>query len=143
MQQPVSPITGIIEEDQVFIDFGEHEGKSILEVADTPLIIITFCDRKENGHCIIRRLRTNALDYTFQNQLTKALKQVPPRIRTPISFSLTLLLEFDSPGLAFNFVSHCAQFFCNFNGNPVPTEFHRGTTDDDNEGVSLLLVAVI
>ena len=33
--QEVSPLTGIIEEDQVFLDFGEHEGKSVLEVADT------------------------------------------------------------------------------------------------------------
>ena len=33
--QEVSPLTGILAEDQVFIDFGEHEGKSILEVADT------------------------------------------------------------------------------------------------------------
>jgi hypothetical protein len=30
-----SPLTGIIEEDKVYIDFGEHEGKSVLEVADT------------------------------------------------------------------------------------------------------------
>ena len=34
-QKPVSPLTGIIEEDMVFIDFGEHEGKSVLEIADT------------------------------------------------------------------------------------------------------------
>ena len=56
LQQPVSPITGIIEEDQVFIDFGEHEGKSILEVADTlPEYYEFLLDRKETGHCIIRR----------------------------------------------------------------------------------------
>ena len=35
MAQEVSPVTGIIEEDQVFVDFGDHEGKSILEIADT------------------------------------------------------------------------------------------------------------
>ena len=29
-----SPLTGIIEEDKVFVDFGEHEGKSLLEVSD-------------------------------------------------------------------------------------------------------------
>ena len=34
-QSPVSPLTGIFEEDQVIIDFGEHEGKSVLEVSDT------------------------------------------------------------------------------------------------------------
>ncbi|MBF0206175.1 MAG: hypothetical protein HQK53_04735 [Oligoflexia bacterium] len=35
VQKNVSPVTGILEEDKVFIDFGEHEGKSVLEVADT------------------------------------------------------------------------------------------------------------
>lgn len=35
-QQPiVSPLTGIFEEDKVIIDFGDHEGKSVLEVSDT------------------------------------------------------------------------------------------------------------
>ena len=34
-QQQTSPLTGILEEDQVFIDFGEHEGKSVLEINDT------------------------------------------------------------------------------------------------------------
>ena len=31
----VSPLTGIFEEDVVIIDFGDHEGKSVLEVSDT------------------------------------------------------------------------------------------------------------
>ena len=35
LPQEVSPLTGIIAEDMVVIDFGEHEGKSVLEVADT------------------------------------------------------------------------------------------------------------
>ena len=54
--QEVSPLTGILEEDQVFIDFGEHEGKSILEVADTlPDYYDFLLERKENGNCTIRR----------------------------------------------------------------------------------------
>ena len=54
--QEVSPLTGILEEDQVFIDFGEHEGKSILEVADTlPEYYDFLLERKENGNCTIRR----------------------------------------------------------------------------------------
>ena len=78
MQQPVSPITGIIEEDQVFIDFGEHEGKSILEVADTLPDYYNFClIEKKTAIALLEDLRTSALDYTFQNQLTKVLKQVP------------------------------------------------------------------
>ena len=31
----VSPLTGIFEEDKVIIDFGDHEGKSVLEISDT------------------------------------------------------------------------------------------------------------
>ena len=56
--QEVSPITGIIEEDQVFIDFGEHEGKSILEVADTlPEYYEYLIETKNDGMCTIRRTR--------------------------------------------------------------------------------------
>jgi len=51
-----SPLTGIIEEDKVFIDFGEHEGKSILEVADTlPDFYQYLINKKETGKCTIRR----------------------------------------------------------------------------------------
>ena len=31
----VSPLTGVFEEDMVIIDFGDHEGKSVLEISDT------------------------------------------------------------------------------------------------------------
>ena len=54
--QETSPITGIIAEDKVFIDFGEHEGKSILEVADTlPNFYEYLIEEKTNGNCMIRR----------------------------------------------------------------------------------------
>ena len=54
--QETSPITGIIAEDKVFIDFGEHEGKSILEVADTlPNFYDYLIEEKTNGNCMIRR----------------------------------------------------------------------------------------
>jgi len=57
-QQEVSPVTGILAEDQVFIDFGEHEGKSILEVADTlPDYYDFLIDSKNEGQCMIRRSR--------------------------------------------------------------------------------------
>lgn len=51
-----SPITGIIAEEKVFIDFGEHEGKSVLEVGDTnPEFYQYLVERKEEGSCTIRR----------------------------------------------------------------------------------------
>ena len=34
-QNSISPLTGIFSEDKVIIDFGDHEGKSVLEVSDT------------------------------------------------------------------------------------------------------------
>lgn len=52
----VSPLTGIIEEDKVFVDFGEHEGKSVLEIADTlPEYYEYLVEKKDGGKCIIRR----------------------------------------------------------------------------------------
>jgi len=56
MAQEISPVTGIIEEDKVFLDFGEHEGKSLLEIADTePGYYDYLIDKKNNGKCAIRR----------------------------------------------------------------------------------------
>ena len=43
-------------EDKVFIDFGEHEGKSVLEVADTlPDFYDYLIEEKNSGKCTIRR----------------------------------------------------------------------------------------
>lgn len=66
----VSPVTGIIEEDQVVIDFGEHEGKSILEVADTlPDYYEFLIERKNEGQCTIRRSK----DKIFRLYVTTTL----------------------------------------------------------------------
>ncbi|MCF8060171.1 MAG: hypothetical protein K9K67_12800 [Bacteriovoracaceae bacterium] len=55
-QQNISPVTGILAEDQVFIDFGDHEGKSILEVADTlPEFYDFLIEKKNDGTSTIRR----------------------------------------------------------------------------------------
>lgn len=52
----ISPLTGIIAEDLVYVDFGEHEGKSVLEVADTlPEYYDFLLESKEGGRCTIRR----------------------------------------------------------------------------------------
>ncbi len=54
--QEVSPLTGILEEDQVFVDFGEHEGKSILEISDTePEYYEFLIQKRSDGQCTIRR----------------------------------------------------------------------------------------
>jgi hypothetical protein len=35
MEKETSPLTGIINEEKVFLDFGEHEGKTVFEISDT------------------------------------------------------------------------------------------------------------
>jgi hypothetical protein len=68
--QEVSPLTGILAEDQVFIDFGEHEGKSILEVADTlPDYYDFLIEKKDDGNCTIRRSK----DKIYRLYVTRTL----------------------------------------------------------------------
>lgn len=56
-----SPITGIIEENQVIIDFGKYEGKTVLEVSQLdPDFYRRLVDQKDNF--AIRRHR----DKTFR-----------------------------------------------------------------------------
>lgn len=58
-----SPITGIIEESQVIIDFGKYEGKSVQEIAELdPAFYDKLVQEKENGVFAIRRHR----DKTFR-----------------------------------------------------------------------------
>ena len=58
MAQAQSPLTGIIEEDKVVIDFGEFEGKSVLEIADTKPDYYEFLvTQKESGTFSIRRTK--------------------------------------------------------------------------------------
>ena len=69
-QQNISPITGIIEEDKVFVDFGDHEGKSILEIADTlPEFYEFLIEEKNEGKCTIRRSK----DKIFRLYVTRTL----------------------------------------------------------------------
>lgn len=57
-QQEVSPLTGVIAEDAVVIDFGEHEGKSVLEIADTcPDFYDYLIDQRVDGNFSIRRTK--------------------------------------------------------------------------------------
>ncbi|MBI2605293.1 MAG: hypothetical protein HYW49_04350 [Deltaproteobacteria bacterium] len=56
-----SPVTGIIEENQVIIDFGKYEGKTVSEIADVdPEFYNILSNQKENF--AIRRHR----DKTFR-----------------------------------------------------------------------------
>jgi broad specificity phosphatase PhoE len=58
-----SPVTGIIEESMVIIDFGKYEGKSVSEIAELdPGFYDKLATEKENGVFAIRRHR----DKTFR-----------------------------------------------------------------------------
>jgi len=58
-----SPVTGVIDEKMVIIDFGKYEGKSVSEIAEIdPLFYDRLVSEKENGVFAIRRHR----DKTFR-----------------------------------------------------------------------------
>ena len=58
LPKEVSPLTGIIAEDAVVIDFGVNEGKSVLEIADTKPDFYNFLiEQKEEGNFSIRRTK--------------------------------------------------------------------------------------
>jgi hypothetical protein len=56
--QETSPLTGIIAEEAVVIDFGEHEGKSVLEVCDEhPRYYSYLIEQREQGNFAIKRTK--------------------------------------------------------------------------------------
>jgi broad specificity phosphatase PhoE len=58
-----SPITGVIDEELVIIDFGKYEGKSVQQIAELdPDFYQRLAAEKENGVFAIRRHR----DKTFR-----------------------------------------------------------------------------
>jgi hypothetical protein len=62
-----SPVTGIIDEKLVIIDFGKYEGKSVSEVQEIdPNFYQRLATEKENGVFAIRRQR----DKTFRLYIT-------------------------------------------------------------------------
>ena len=63
MSTNASPVTGIIEETDVIIDFGKYEGKNVQEVAELdPTFYQRLATEKENGVFAIRRHK----DKTFR-----------------------------------------------------------------------------
>ncbi len=63
MSQYSSPVTGVIDESKVILDFGKHEGKSISEISKLdPDFYESLVDDKGEGVYAIRRNR----DKTFR-----------------------------------------------------------------------------
>lgn len=58
-----SPVTGVIDENMVVIDFGKYEGKTVEEIAAIdPIFYERLATEKENGVFAIRRHK----DKTFR-----------------------------------------------------------------------------
>ncbi|MDH4467114.1 MAG: hypothetical protein QE271_03580 [Bacteriovoracaceae bacterium] len=54
----ISPLTGILAEEAVVIDFGEYEGKSVMDIAETePEFYQFLLKQKEVGNFAIRRTK--------------------------------------------------------------------------------------
>lgn len=59
----VSPLTGVIEESDVIVDFGQYEGQSVMDVkAADPDLYHQLVHEKENDNIAIRRNK----DKTFR-----------------------------------------------------------------------------
>ncbi len=66
-----SPVTGVINENQVIIDFGKHEGKTVAEMAELdPEFYQRLATEKENGLFAIRRQRDKSFRL-YINPLTQ------------------------------------------------------------------------
>jgi hypothetical protein len=57
-QQIQSPLTGVLAEENVVIDFGVHEGKSVLQVNDeNPDFYSFLLEQKDQGNSMIKRTK--------------------------------------------------------------------------------------
>ena len=66
----LSPLTGILSEESVVIDFGEHEGKSVLQINDeNPDFYSFLIEQRENGNFAIRRSKDKSFRLFVQNSL--------------------------------------------------------------------------
>jgi len=68
--QQQSPLTGILAEENVVIDFGEHEGKSVLQVNDeNPDFYSFLVKQREEGNFTIRRTKDKIFRLYVQSPL--------------------------------------------------------------------------
>lgn len=66
----VSPLTGILTEDSVVIDFGEHEGKSVLQINDeNPEFYSFLVSQRAEGNFAIKRSKDKVFRLHVQTPL--------------------------------------------------------------------------
>lgn len=65
-----SPLTGILKEESVVIDFGEHEGKSVLQINDeNPEFYSFLVEQREQGNFAIRRSKDKVFRLFVQSPI--------------------------------------------------------------------------
>ena len=70
MEKDTSPVTGILDESLVIIDFGPYEGRTVQEIArKDPEFYELLSRQKETGVCAIRRQRDKTFRL-YRNPLT-------------------------------------------------------------------------
>lgn len=68
--QEQSPLTGVLAEETVVIDFGEHEGKSVLEISEThPDYYHFLIHQREKGNFSIKRTKDKIFRLYCHNDL--------------------------------------------------------------------------
>lgn len=66
----LSPLTGILKEETVVIDFGEHEGKSVLQINDeNPEFYSFLVEQREQGNFAIKRSKDKIFRLFVQTPL--------------------------------------------------------------------------
>ena len=56
MARSTSPLTGLLKEENVVLNFGEHQGKSIMAIsADFPEYYEKLLEQKEKCNCFLKR----------------------------------------------------------------------------------------
>ena len=66
----ISPLTGILKEETVVIDFGEHEGKSVLQINDeNPEFYSFLLEQRDRGNFAIRRSKDKVFRLYVQTPL--------------------------------------------------------------------------
>ena len=69
----VSPLTGVIEESDVIMDFGQYEGQSVREVKSAdPDLYQQLVQEKENDNIAIRRNKDKSFRLYMNPLLTRA-----------------------------------------------------------------------
>lgn len=64
----MSPLTGILKEENVVIDFGKFEGKSVMEINDEfPEFYDFLLEKKDQGNFFIRRAKDKSYRLYIQS----------------------------------------------------------------------------